>query len=174
MRLKRKDLPAQLAPIESGEIGGENATDLLGTFVEPGVYPVAFVDFDELFLFSRKIWVAEFTVADGRSAGLPLARFYNLPRRGGRPGRSSSLFLDFARIAGRRPPGLLRPPQFLAGCVFSARVVTVEPREGLPETLRYSRIDALLRVEAGAPPILRGSREGANAVARNLRGRRRR
>ena len=88
-----------------------------------------------------------------------LLRFYNAPR-GARLARSSSLWRDFVAVTGRRPPTKgFKASWAFSGCLLRARVVTVHQRvEGrervsMADCERYSKIDALLGLLQGAPPV---------------------
>jgi hypothetical protein len=91
-----------------------------------------------------------------------LLRYYNMPR-GARLARSGSLWRDFLSVNGRRPPS--KPFDLswaFSECVVVARVVTVNSRVEngarvpMLEAEWYSKIDALVGLESGRPPALRG------------------
>jgi hypothetical protein len=136
--------------------------DPFETRVPDSEYLVAYVAQELARSFGRTFWVVIFQIVqEGPFFGLPLRRFYNLPAPGRKLRRGSNLFTEYVVATGRRPPPdphRLRPGQFLQGCEFLARVVTVTRDKNQvvrPQELHYSRIDALLRRTSGIPPCLR-------------------
>ncbi len=132
------------------------------TLVPEGEYSVAFLRCEKGFAFGDERWFAHFQIIDeGPYQGLLLIRYYNKPRGKTLP-RTHNLWLDYTALFDRRPPKNLKPKQFLKDSVVCAQVITVrhatrgKKREELPEALHYSKIERLLRIEAG--PNIPGNR----------------
>jgi hypothetical protein len=135
--------------------------------VPEGRYRLAYVSWEKGCVYGREVWFVLFQITEeGSFFGLLVLRYYNAPKRPWLP-RSSSLALDFEAISGGlRPPANLRPDMFLKGCEVLAEVATVRHRiQGsrrveIPETRRYSKVDRIIRLTAGSPPILTGRQAG--------------
>ena len=132
------------------------------TLVPEGEYSVAFLRCEDGIAYGEARWFVHCQIIDeGQYQGLPLIRYYNKPRGKILP-RTHHLWLDYTALFDRRPPKNLNPEKFLKGSVMRAQVITVrhatrgKKREKLPEALHYSKIDSLLRLEAG--PNIPGDR----------------
>ena len=137
--------------------------DAYATLVPEGQYRAAYRGCETGRPFGVSRYFVVFQITElGEHLGLPLLRFYNVPRGPFLP-RSHNLWIDYVTLIGRPPPkGRLTPATFLKGCEVLAQVVTVKERiEGrrrieLPEDCWYSKIDRPIRVTAGHPPCWRG------------------
>ena len=134
--------------------------------VPEGEYLATYITTERGRVQGRGVLFVHFRVTDGIHAGRRFIRFYN-EKRGTRLSRSSSLWRDFVRLTGRRPPSAgFKPVSLLSGCEVRARVVTVHERVEngkrveMAECETYSKIDALLAITAGTPPALGGSNDG--------------
>ena len=126
----------------------------LSTLVPDGEYYVIYKSFDTGVVGGSKKYFVHFVITDGEHQGKPLTRFYNVPK-GPRLARSHSLYRDYARLYGKRPPKRIRPDQFLAGRELKAHVVKVARIQSggswqeTPADLQYSKIDELMEITMG-------------------------
>jgi len=124
---------------------------------------------------ARVVLFATFKLTDAPHTGRSLIRYYNAPR-GPRLPRSSSLYRDFLEVTGRRPPSRPFSLSWAFGdCEILARVKTVKDRPArggripMKPVEFYSKVDALLRIVSGRPPVLRGVRFQPLAVPQKKR-----
>ncbi len=134
------------------------STDPYRTRVPDGQYRVAFDKCETGSAYGGPRWFVWFRITEpGPFVGLPILRFYNVPKRSWLP-RTHNLARDYVDLIGRHPPSRLVPKDFLKGCEVLAAVVTVKhqtqgkKRVELPEDCWYSKIDRLIRITAGSPP----------------------
>jgi hypothetical protein len=137
-------------------MSGSNA-DPYATLIPEGQYRVIWQKTETGRVQGGDRFFVHFIVSEpGEYQGLPLRRFYNVPKGRLLP-RSHNLAQDFMALTNRRPPSRLKPDQFLKGCEVLAEVTTVKrslQRRELSEDTHYSKIDRLIRITAGSPPCL--------------------
>ena len=138
-----------------------DARDPYGTRIPDGQYRMMYERTESGVAFGARRWFAWFTISEpGPNFGLPIVRFYNVPKRPWLP-RSHNLRLDYVQLTGRKPPSKLKPEDFLKGLEVLGEVVTVKRRaQGKrrvlqPEELWYSKVDRLVGITAGSPPCPR-------------------
>ena len=134
-------------------------SDPYRTRVSDGQYRVAYVKCENGVAYGVPRWFVAFTITEeGPNFGIPILRFYNVPRGSFLP-RSHNLSIDFMSLMGRRPPRNLKPEMLLKGCEVLAEVVTVRHqtrgsrRVELPEGCWYSKISRFIRITAGSSPL---------------------
>ena len=135
------------------------SADPYQTRVPDGQYRVAFEKCEKGIAYGAPRWFVWFRITEpGPHIGLSILRFYNVPKRPWLP-RTHNLWLDYEALIGPRPPSGLRPVDFLKGCEVLAEVVVVKhqrrgkKRVELHSDAWYSKIDRLIRITAGSPPV---------------------
>ena len=145
----------------------ETTSELIGAvtgdfpLIPSGKYLAGFHRIETVMMFGRQPKVVlTFRIADGEHMGVEIKRYYNAQQLIGKPGvrgkfrvgRSSDYLFDLVRLHG--PPSRLdRLPARVWNGVYTIKVRTVTQRSGgerLPEALRYSVIDKILKKDAGA------------------------
>lgn len=141
------------------ELVGAVAGEL--TLIPAGTYLAGFHRIETAMMFGRQAKVVlRFRIADGEYMGVDVNRYYNAQQLLGKPGprgkfrvgRSSDYLFDLVRLHGP-PPRFDRLPTRVWNGVYTIRVRTVTQRSGgerLPEALRYSVVDKILKKVAGA------------------------
>lgn len=150
----------QVLPGTTSDSSGRDDRDRYGVLLPDGAeLSVSLYRVDRDYVFGRQEAFGLFRIVEGPQVGATILRFWPLPEKGRPLGRGSNLVRDFIAVTLRRPPGkMLRPESFLLGCIVRVRTTVVTHdlrRREVPEAARYSRIDEILRLEAGTPPCLR-------------------
>jgi hypothetical protein len=145
--------------------------DAQTTLVPEGTYRMTYLMCEKGVAFGAPRYFVHFRITEpGEHFGLPIIRYYNVPRTNRPLPRSHNLWIDFTRLFGRRPPNRLTPQMFLKGCEVLARVVTVKHRHDggrrveLPKALWHSRIEALVRITAGWPSGIPGGNSSSDGA----------
>lgn len=130
--------------------------------IPPGEYLLKLDSWSTAMMWGRspKLIMTFIVVSVGNYFGLKIQRYYNVDRLIGKPGKSGQFKLRWSSDAVREYATLIHAPSRLdrvylehySRLVIVGRVKTVEKtslQKNLPEALRYSVIEELLRVEAG-------------------------
>lgn len=128
-----------------------------------GIYEAAYLGHDTAFLFkTAKVFLRFRIVTTGPFHAVELYRAYRARALVGRPGkggrfklaRGSDLYYDLGRLLHLRARPDRISLQGLLGCIWRIRVRTVTTdykQRALPEWDRYSVVEEILGLEAGAP-----------------------
>lgn len=147
-----------MAKVAHIELVGAVAGEL--PLIPPGKYLAGFQRIQTAVMFGRQPKVIlTFGIADGEHMGTQLTKYYNARTLVGKPGlrgqfkvgRSSDYLFDYCTLHGA-PARMDRLSTRVWNGVYTVRVRTVTNRSGgaeLPQVLRYSVIDKILKKEAG-------------------------
>ena len=132
------------------------------SFVKPGSYRVMLDYYRTVRMFKCPKVELTFTIVSfGEAHGVRIPRFFNVDRFVGKPGKNGGFSVSRNRDFPREFLSLFNyeakrkdryPMSLFNGVTIEAQVVTVKEARGieLPEQLRYSKIQRLIKVVEGA------------------------